>query len=243
MTRDTSSEEDYYVGLCWSKPWILKRKDFKQVEHFLYACTLSEFVVAEGRADKNGDAEHLEGAERIAALKKHGKCVFGARLRECKEEVLTFEWEDKQGFSFKCGDDIVLSRKDPDVDGWKHMGKVLSKSEIGCRISLSNFPPDIHSESWRLDVHHSDYTVSQQLTAINDIASQHGNALTDVLINAVGTDAAARNRCCHELPEFEAVVKACVLKHALNEEQSEVLYTSLRHHVFLVQGPPGTGKS
>ena len=194
-----SNPADYYVGVSWGKPWILQRREFQSVGHFLYACEMSDFVVAEGRADKTGGAEDLEGEARIAAFKSHGKCVFGGKVREYQKEVMTFEWEDKQGASFKPGDDIVLSRTDPDVDGWKHMGKLLSRQGNTCCIYLSacQCPPDILENSWRLDVHVSDKTTAEQLMAIYTLASQHNNnPRTDVLINAAGTDVAARVQFC-----------------------------------------------
>ena len=89
-------EDGHYAGLCWQKPWFIARSAFATVTHYMYACTWSDFVVAEGRAEKVDISKSLEGDQRIKALQNSGKCIFYAEAVSHVGDEIKFDWENGQ---------------------------------------------------------------------------------------------------------------------------------------------------
>ena len=154
--------EVHFAGICWDKPYILARDSFETVAHFLYACVWSDFVVAETRAEQQHVNEELQGAERLDALIRSGQCVSGAQAYKIEDQCCLLKWSKKQGTRLRVNNYMVISRIDPDVDGWKHIAKIAEISGgNSCVLKFLNgtFPSDILEGEWRLDVSYTDHFV------------------------------------------------------------------------------------
>ena len=128
----TEEEQNHLCGLCWDRPWILKRSEFHHVKHYLYAGTWSDFVVGEARMETcHVDADQEEDA-RKGALIRNGKTMFGVRCDGTDDKGCHFTfYRLDQGRKLRVNSELILSRTDPDLDAWKHPCVIEEKDNDG----------------------------------------------------------------------------------------------------------------
>lgn len=249
---EPSSEEEelgeHYVAHTHGFAFVLKRREFPTLDHYLYARMWCDFVVEETRAEQQTGAEDLEGQKRLEKLIKSGQCVTGSKVVKVEQGKCDFQWHGKQGWKFQENMHIIISQSDPDVDKWKHPATISQKQLNGCILNFlgDKVPPEIFKFEWRLDMSFSDVEMHKHLACIRYVAARKDNPFTEILMDDPlqhGSMINTINLPDDDIASMQEDIQKIAMDHYLNEEQQRVLHAAVRQHITLVQGPPGTGKS